>query len=133
MDIFDLFLSLLEPLLEALFEYVVTGVADLLLRGLQAVVAEPYIDDPLLASVGYLFLGILFGAMSLALFPHRLVRPSALHGVSLLISPTISGTLMSLTGKAFGLSAGTATRLETFSYGFAFAFGVALVRLLLAR
>jgi hypothetical protein len=132
-DFFEVLLALLEPLLEALFEYVVTGVADLLLRALQAVLIEPYIEDPLLACAGYLFLGVLFGAMSMALFPHRLVRPAALHGISLLISPTASGAMMSLTGKAFRWCDQNVTRLETFTYGFSFAFGLALVRLFFAK
>jgi len=132
-DIFELLLGLLEPVLEAIFEYVVTAVADLLLRALEAVVHEPYIDDPVLACVGYAFLGVLFGAMSLALFPHRLVRPSAVQGISLLVSPAISGTIMSLTGKAFRLCDQKVTQMESFTYGFAFAFGVALVRLFFAK
>jgi hypothetical protein len=52
---------------------------------------------------------------------------------SLLISPVIAGLLMALVGSTLRKRGKKVVRLESFGYGFAFAFGMAFIRLIFAR
>ncbi len=81
----------------------------------------------------YVLFGAMAGWVSVLVFPHPLVRPSRFHGISLLISPLLTGSVMSSVGSAFRRKGKRTTRIETFAYGFAFAFGMALVRLLFVK
>ena len=85
-----------------------------------------------MAGVGYLFLGATTGGLSLIWFPFPLVHPSRFHGISLIISPLLTGLLMALLGSTLRTYNKRTVNLETFSYGFVFAFGMTLVRFLFA-
>src|SRR5690348_5843677 len=99
----DLLLELvgwiLELLLEAIFEYLAAAVADFFLRSLGEVVEGPERQNPVLSATGYALLGLAVGTLSLLPFPHHLVQPSEIHGVSLLVSPLVTGLMMSWTGE----------------------------------
>lgn len=56
--------SILEPILEAVFEYLVAELASLLLRALGAVFEISAIQDPVLATCGYALFGILMGSLA---------------------------------------------------------------------
>ncbi|MFI5103544.1 MAG: hypothetical protein ACHP79_01355 [Terriglobales bacterium] len=129
----DLLAWLLEPLLEALVEYVAAAVLDMLLRSLKEVFTDAEMRNPVVAFVGYSLFGAIFGIVSLGLFPHPLVHPSRFHGISLLIGPAITGLMMSATGAVLRSNDKPASQLESFGYGFAFAFGMALMRVVFAR
>ena len=90
-------------------------------------------SSPVLATVGYLVLGTTAGGVSLLLFPHPLVHPSRMHGISLLISPVITGALMSIVGYAYRRSGKQPAQIESFGYGFAFALGMAVIRFLFTK
>src|SRR5437016_5143010 len=81
-----------------------------------------------LASVGYTLLGALAGGLSLFIFPHPLVHPSRLHGINLLVSPVVTGLVMSLIGSILSRQGKKVVQIESFRYGFAFALGMALIR-----
>jgi hypothetical protein len=133
----DLLLELvgwiLELLLEAIFEYLAAAVADFFLRSLGEVVEGPERQNPVLSATGYALLGLAVGTLSLLPFPHHLVQPSRIHGVSLLVSPLVTGLMMSWTGEILRRQDKKVTQLESFRYGFTFAFGIALVRFFLAK
>lgn len=133
----DLLLELLglivEFILEAILEYVVAALADLLLRVLGAVFEVSKPQNPALAYLGYCLFGLILGSISLALFPHPLVHPSRVHGISLLVSPAFVGLLMAATGTILRRHQKTVTQLESFSCGFSFAFGLALMRFLFTK
>ena len=74
--------------------------------------------------------GAFTGGLRLLVFPHPLIRPSRLHGISLLVSPILSGAVMASLGFILRRRGKRVIAIETFWYGFAFAFGMALVRLL---
>jgi len=124
---------ILEPLLDALFQYVITALVDGLLRSLGEAFQGAEIRNPALASAGFAFSGLIVGGVSLLLFPHRLVHPSRFHGISLLVSPVITGLLMWATGAALRRRDKKVTPLESFGYGFIFAFGMAFIRFLCAK
>jgi hypothetical protein len=131
--LFELLLGLLEPFLEALFEYLFVAIADLLMRALGEVFTASEIQDPVLAACGYALFGLMLGGLSLLLFPHRFLHSSRFHGISLLVSPAIAGLMMSMTGAILRWRDKIVTQLESFGYGFFFAFGIALVRFIFAK
>ena len=131
--IFELFGWLLEPILEAIFTYIIGGLVDLLFRAIQEVFSSLEIQSPGLAALGYVLLGVVSGWLSLLLFPHRIVHPSRIPGASLVVSPVIVGLLMSLTGSVLRRRNKKVTRIESFAYGFAFALGMALIRFWFAK
>ena len=88
---------------------------------------------PVIAFFGYGLLGLLFGGLSLLLFPHPFVRSSKFHGISLLITPFLTGLAMSGMGWLRKRQGKVVLRIDTFAYGFIFAFGMALIRLLFTK
>jgi hypothetical protein len=122
-----------EAVFEGVFEYLAAGLASLLLRALGVVSEISAIQNPVLATCVYALFGGLLGGVSLLFFPHHLVKPSRIHGISLLVSPVITGLMMWATGAVLRRRGKRVTQLESFGYGFAFAFGMALVRFFFAK
>lgn len=83
-----------------------------------------------LAVILYFGLGFITGWFSTLIFPHSFIRSSRLHGISLIITPLLAGLTMSGIGWLRERHGKPVIRLDTFAYGFTFAFGVALVRFL---
>jgi hypothetical protein len=123
----------LEILLEAAFEFAAEFVGALVWRGLAAVFDTSEFRNPVLACVGYLFLGGVAGGLSLLFFPHPLFHPSRIPGLSVVLSPVLAGLGMRMVGAALRKRNKKAMQIESFGYGFAFAFGMALVRFLFAK
>lgn len=119
--------GLLELLLEAFSELVGAALLDVASRAL-AKVFDPEVSSRVVASVGYGLLGVLTGAYSVILFPHPLVHPSRIHGISVLVSPVIAGLVMSVIGSMLRKRDKRVVQIESFGCGFAFAFGMAAVR-----
>jgi hypothetical protein len=128
----DLFFGLLSILAECLFEglleFVCEEIIAFLWRAMKEIFAESAFDNPVLATVGYLALGTATGGLSLLAFPHPLVHPSRMHGISMLISPIVTGSLMSLVGYALRRRGKEPAQIESFGYGFTFALGMAVIR-----
>lgn len=89
--------------------------------------------SPVVAFFGYGLLGLLAGGVSVWLFPHPLVHPSRLHGISLLLSPLITGAVMSTIGFMLRRKGKEPARIESFTYGFVFALGMSLIRFFFVR
>jgi len=102
----------LELFFEAAFEFAAEFIGAIIWRGVAAVFDTSEFKNPLVAGIGYMFLGGVAGGLSLLLFPHPLVHPSRVPGLSVVISPVLAGLV----------------QIESFGYGFAFAFGMAVVR-----
>jgi predicted PurR-regulated permease PerM len=122
---------LLELVGEFLLELVMAAILDLVLRAIAKVFETLRFANPVLALASYVLLGALSGGFSLLIFPHHMVQ-SRLHGINLLVSPTATGLAMSLIGSMLSRQDKKVTRIESFGYGFAFAFGIALIRYLFA-
>jgi hypothetical protein len=123
---------LAEIFLEAAFEFTVEFLGSLVLRGIEAVFDISELKNPLLACLGYVFLGGMVGGLSLLLFPHPLVHRSRVPGLSLIVSPVLAGLGMSVVGSSRRKRNKKVTQIESFGYGFAFAFGIAVVRFFFA-
>jgi hypothetical protein len=118
----------LEIFFEAAFEFAAEFIGAIIWRGVAAVFDTSEFKNPLVACIGYMFLGGVAGGLSLLLFPHPLVHPSRVPGLSVVISPVLSGLGMSLVGSTLRKRNKKAVQIESFGYGFAFALGMALVR-----
>ena len=133
-DLLLLLLSALAELLsEVFFQVVVEEVVALALRLLRNASRETRAIDPTVAALGYLLAGSTFGIVSLLPFPRPLFRASRFHGISLMISPVITGLLMSQIGLMLHRTGKRAVQIESFKYGFTFALGVAVVRFMFTR
>jgi hypothetical protein len=80
----------------------------------------------------FFLLGVTAGLLSLLFFPNAIVKSSTVHGISLVITPTFVGLTMACIGWLRRREGKFVTRLESFVYGFLFAFGMALIRFFLA-
>ena len=127
----ELFSLILELLGDLLLQLLGEAIFDLALRALGRFFKSPEFEPVAVAGL-YLALGAFAGGFNLRIFPHALFRLARFHGISLLISPTASGAIMSLIGSILRRKGKRVIQIETFWYGFAFAFGMALVRLLFA-
>jgi hypothetical protein len=128
--LFELLLAFGELFLEVLFEFAGEALLDLVLRGIAEVFETSRFANPVFASIGYTLLGALAGGLSLFIFPHPLVHPARFHGINLLVSPFVTGLVMSLIGSLLSRQGKKVVQIESFRYGFAFAFGMALIRYL---
>ena len=119
---------LLEIILEALFSVVGELLTEVGLRSF----GEPFVKrearNPVFAGIGYCLLGLIMGGLSLLIFPNPLVRSETFHGINLLITPVLAGLAMSAVGRLRRRQGKTLLRLDSFIYGFLFAFMIALVR-----
>jgi hypothetical protein len=77
---------------------------------------------------GYAAAGFALGAGSGWLLPRRMLPMPATQGISLLVSPALSGVAMSLWGSYRRERGRPATSMATFWGGASFAFGCALGR-----
>lgn len=120
--------GIVEILAEVLFQVAIEAIIGLITRAIQRLFSETNDVSPIVAAIGYLLLGFLAGALSLLLIPHRLVPPSRIHGISLVVSPLITGMFMSQVGSLLRSKGKRTVQIESFAYGFTFALGVAIVR-----
>jgi len=118
-----LFEILAEFLLQGLFELI----GELGLRSL----GEPFKCrgplNPFLAAVGYLIYGAIGGGLSL-LLPKMFIVPNIWRVANLIVTPIICGFSMAAIGRYLTRRGSEPLRLDTFSYGYLFALGMALVR-----
>jgi len=87
--------------------------------------------NPPLTILKFTVIGLSLGFLSSMIFPHSLVRPSKFHGISLLISPLVTGLVMGLIGRAVRRRGKSPVQIESFVYGFTCAFAMSVVRILM--
>jgi len=121
---------LLQIFLEFLLQVVGGVITDVVLHALSRFIRSSRTLNALVTLIMYLGLGLFVGWLSILILPEAFVRSSNLHGISLLITPVLAGFTMSALGWIRLRQRKTLIRLETFSCGFIFAFGMALIRLL---
>jgi hypothetical protein len=128
-----LFSAVAEVLFEAFFQIASEAAVVLIVRSIRNVFEKQKAIHPVLAAMGHLFLGVVFGIASLRFLPHPLFHPSKFHGISLIVSPLLTGLVMSQVGAMLRRSGRQAVRIESFGYGFTFALGMAVIRLIFVR
>ncbi len=120
----------MEFLLELLLEFVIQIVGEALFElGLHSL-AEPFRKppNPWLAALSYALFGVIFGGISLWLFPQHMLVSAGWRLVNLLVTPVMAGVCMSLIGSWRAKRGQTVLRIDRFSCGFLFALCLALVR-----
>jgi hypothetical protein len=123
----------LDIAVEVAVQVAVEYLVGLVLRAIVTALGTSEPESPWLAGFGYLCLGGIAGGISLLIFPYPLIHPSRFHGISVIVSPVLTGLAMSLMGSVLRRRGKIAMQIESFGYGFAFAFGMALVRFLFVK
>lgn len=83
---------------------------------------------PVLATIGQFMLGMMAGVLSLVIIRRRIVGPSPVPGLSLILSPIGTGLAMHVLGRLWPRDWGEKPGLMSFWAGAIFAFGMVLVR-----
>jgi hypothetical protein len=125
--------AIAEVLFEAIFEIAAEGLASLLTRAISRLFKTVSDASPVATTFALGMLGVLVGFLSIVAYPHPLVHPSRFHGVSVIASPLIAGFVMSQLGRLLRNRGRRVMPIESFGYGFVFAFAMALVRFLMLR
>lgn len=118
----------IELVAEFLLQFVLEVAVELGLHAARVMAREDAQVHPALAVVGYVIVGAGLGWLSLLIFPERIVANAPLPGVSLVVAPVLAGLGMSAIGWLRRRNDGRVIRLDRFSYGFLFAFTIAVVR-----
>lgn len=121
-----------EALLGLIVEVILPLIGEIAFEVLLRCLGEPFVSreyrNALAAGAGYFLIGLILGGFSVLIFPQSFVRSERFHGISLLITPVVSGLVMSAIGRWRLRQGKTLLRLDSFVYGFLFAFAMALVR-----
>ena len=128
---------MLEILFELLFELAVQALGEFALtlgwESLAHALRGTRKANRVLAILGWAVIGSICGVISAFIFPHRLLPPSRLPGLSLIVAPLVSGALMKAVGDRRREAGKDTTILATFWGGTIFAFAMAAARFFLVR
>ena len=83
---------------------------------------------PIFSFIGYCILGLVIGSISLLILPHQFIDSKLLALINLILTPIIAGLVMSYVGHLRKSRGSKIIRLDSFVYGFTFAFNMALIR-----
>ncbi len=120
--------DLLLILLELFGEVICQLVIELLWEGIGEAFRWKRTRDPILSAFGWTVLGAATGAASLLIFPTPILRHTRFQGVSLIVAPLVTGSLMKFFGDELRSRGKKPTSLMTFWSGGMFALAFALVR-----
>jgi len=113
----DLLIGLISIIAEALVEVFLEVAGELLIslvvRTSRRLFATILKLDPFLTTVSLAILGAASGCLSALIIPHPLVHPSRVHGASLIISPIVTGFVMSQIGRGLRRSGRESTQIES--------------------
>ncbi|MDR4469952.1 MAG: hypothetical protein MRJ68_16920 [Nitrospira sp.] len=102
-------------------------------HGMRETFRRPKPLTPWLAVIGYFAWGAILGTLSLWLFQDHFIQSQWLRIANLFLTPVIAGLIMAKVGAWRRNRNQEPIRLDSFAYGFSFAFGMALVRYIWAR
>lgn len=121
------FAAIFEFVFELLLQLVFEALADYLGHSIKAPFRRGHPVQPWLAVMGYSLYGAAAGALSLWLIP-VFIKTQWLRVASLVLVPIAAGLIMHAIGNWRGKRDKEVIRLERFTYGFCFAFTMAVVR-----
>ena len=116
--------------MELLLELFAEPLLSLIARAVASTLPQRWQERAWLAGLGYVLLGLAFGAISLWIFPHHIVRDPVLRGVTWLLSPLTCALTLALVGRAREARGKPSTLLDGARYGALFGVTVQLVRIL---
>ena len=120
--------AILGFILESLIPAIIEISFDFLWRCLGHTFISRESRNGFMAGIGYFLFGLILGGLSLLVFPQSFVRSETFHGISLLITPVVSGLVMAAIGRWRARQGDPLLRIDSFVYGFVFALAMALVR-----
>jgi hypothetical protein len=128
----EILLQVLWWLIEFLCELLLQAFGEIIAEQIGRTLVEPFRRrkpiHPWLAAIVYCSFGAIAGAISLWLLPTLFISTHWLRIVNLVLTPVISGLVMARLGTWRRGRDEKTIRLDTFAYGFLFAFSMALVR-----
>lgn len=83
---------------------------------------------PIRAFSGIILLGLIIGIVLCYIFPYRIIHIPTIPGISLLLSPLITGFVMSKIGKILENHGRGISYIATFWGGATFSFTISLIR-----
>ena len=131
--LFEALVALWQVLGEVFLQTVGEVIFEVIGHGMRETFRRPKPLAPWLAVVGYLAWGAIIGSLSLWLFRDHFIQSQWLRIVNLFLTPIIAGLVMAKVGAWRRNREQQPLRLDSFAYGFAFAFGMALVRYIWAK
>ncbi|MBL8343486.1 MAG: hypothetical protein JNL30_18600 [Rubrivivax sp.] len=121
---------MIEFLIEVVGEFVLQFLLEVLAEFGYRSVTEPFrsTPHPVLAGIGYAMFGAAVGGLSLLAFPHHLTPSGMARVLNLVLTPLACGACMAVLGAWRRKHGQALVRLDRFSYGFLFAFAIAITR-----
>ena len=113
-----------ELVLQVIFE----GIAELFGHSVKTPFRRQRPMPPWLAATGYLFFGAVAGGITICLVPELFIKDQWLRLANLVLTPLVAGIIMEAIGSWRKRREREVLRLESFAYGFCFAFAMGLVR-----
>lgn len=128
----------MELLLELIGQFILYGTAEVVTAKVAKNISktrgpEKSQVSPISAAVIYAVVGYFGGLSSLLIFPNHLITNPNIRSTSILILPVLLGLLMSQIGRLLKKRCKDVVRLESFPYGFLFAFTFGFARVLFAK
>jgi hypothetical protein len=120
--------GILQFLGELLLQVVFEAIAELLGHAVKSPFRRSRPVRPWLAASGYLFFGAVAGGLTIWLVPELFIKAQWLRVANLLLTPLAAGFIMETIGSWRVRREKEILRLESFAYGFCFAFAMAAVR-----
>jgi hypothetical protein len=120
--------GILQFLGELLLQVVFEAIAELFGHAVKEPLRRRPPVQPWLAASGYLILGAAAGSLTVWLVPDLFIKTEWLRVANLLLTPTAAGFIMGAIGSWRERREKEVLRLESFAYGFCFAFAMAVVR-----
>ena len=124
---------LLQFLAELLLQLVFEAMAGALGHVLKEPFRRPRPRQPVVAAIGYLVSGAMADGLTLWLVPELFIKARWLRAANLMLAPLAAGLVMQAMGSWRARRDKPVLGLESFAYGFCFAFGMALVRFTFGR
>lgn len=131
--LFETLVALWQVLGEVFLQTVGEIIVEIVVHGMRETFRRPKPLAPWLAVIGYLAWGTILGALSVWLFQDHFIQPQGLRIANLLLTPIVAGLTMAKLGAWRRSREQEPIRLDSFAYGFSFAFGMALVRYIWAK
>ena len=135
-ELLDIELSSVEIIFEFIFQFIleILGqlffeiIVELCIGGFGHSVSMNQSKSPILSCLGYVLLGSLGAGLSLLVLPSHFIENYHLRILNLFLAPIIVGLIMSLRGRRLVKKGKDPIRIDSFAYGFLFAFVFGLVR-----
>jgi hypothetical protein len=124
---------IIEGFLQILLEGVLTVAPEIGFECVAHVFKRPPNKNPIAAVLGYGLIGLFFGGLSLLVFPRSFTQSQTLRTINLVFAPILGGIIMSSFKSLRERQGKEPLRLDSFSCGFCFALGIALIRFAYAQ